>query len=380
MQDYWYRINSMEWLRVEGETRYYLGEDDRFVPGNTYEVVIYLHAKENYTFSEGATARMNGVTATVVPQNTKYLAVTYQFTCQPKEISTVMVYLDAPVAGQHPDVTPTAAYPELYQPDANYAFGGIYWYDEEGNMLTDEDVFEQGRQYKVEIKLIPAKISNVNVSKFVSPVRAYINGEEVTERFDWDAVYSSNNSVYVYYTFFEGAAAPEVGANVSGFVQADFGTVKPSAALYSTNDTEHTNPLYTADIGSAVKNGDRFDWAFTISGVPAGTYDLVITKDGHQNSVQQITVSSTNKNVGVIDLSVLATSTWSGDSCTVTLEVFEEGVSVMVASYKNGKLEKVEYLTVEDPTAILTGDNVKVFFLDDETYAPIRKAMEMIKA
>jgi len=244
-------------------------------------------------------------------------------------------------------------------------------------MLSDEDVFVKGRQYKVEIKLIPAQISDVNVSKFVSPVRAYINGEGVSERFGWDAVYSSSNSVYVYYTFFKGAAAPELGANIAGFVQADFGTVKPSAALYSTNDTEHTNPLYIAEIGSAVKNGDRFDWAFTISDVPAGTYDLVITKDGHQNSVQQITVSSTNKNVGVIALSVLATSAWNGGSCTVTLEVFEEGVSVMVASYEDGKLVKVEYLTVDDPTAILTGDNVKVFFLDDEAYAPIRKAMEL---
>ena len=116
--------------------------------------------------------------------------------------------------------------------------------------------------------------------------------------------------------------------------------------------------------------------------MPAGTYDLVITKDGHQDSVQQITVSNANKNMGVIALSVLATSTWSGDSCTVTLEVFEEGVSVMVASYEDGKLVKVEYLTVDDPTvddptAILTGDNVKVFFLDDEAYAPIRKAMEL---
>ena len=32
-----------------------------------------------------------------------------------------------------------------------------------------------------------------------------------------------------------------------------------------------------------------------------------------------------------------------------------------------------------DDTAILTGDNVKVFFLNDETHAPIRKVMEMIK-
>ena len=140
-----------------------------------------------------------------------------------------------------------------------------------------------------------------------------------------------------------------------------------SAPLTTEALTSSTDPAAAADDTKVII--DTAAWNIPV--------DQTVSMDGHQDSVQQITVSNANKNMGVITLSVLATSTWSGDSCTVTLEVFEEGVSVMVASYDDGKLEKVEYLTVDDPTTILTGDNVKVFFLDDEAHAPIRKAMEL---
>ena len=55
----------------------------------------------------------------------------------------------------------------------------------------------------------------------------------------------------------------------------------------------------------------------------------------------------------------------------------ESGVTVIAVSYRDGKMVKLEYLTKSDPTATLTGDNVKVFFLKDGTYVPIRKAMEL---
>jgi hypothetical protein len=69
------------------------------------------------------------------------------------------------------------------------------------------------------------------------------------------------------------------------------------------------------------------------------------------------------------------TFSWNGDACTVMLTEEEEDTFVIAASYEDGKMVKVEYLIVDEPVT-LTGDNVKVFFLDDETYAPVRKAME----
>jgi len=68
---------------------------------------------------------------------------------------------------------------------------------------------------------------------------------------------------------------------------------------------------------------------------------------------------------------------WNDNVCTVERQVFESGVIVIATSYEGGKLVKAEYLTVSDPTAILAGDHVKVFFLKDGSYAPSRRAMDL---
>jgi hypothetical protein len=60
----------------------------------------------------------------------------------------------------------------------------------------------------------------------------------------------------------------------------------------------------------------------------------------------------------------------------VERQVFEDGIIVIAASYEGGKMMEVEYLTVSDPSALLTGDNVSVFILDDETYAPCCEALK----
>ena len=126
-----------------------------------------------------------------------------------KEVTTVMVNgLDAPQAGKTPDYAATTAYPEWYQLDPNYAgTNGIVWYDSQGNMLEPTDRFVQGERYRVEIKLIPTQLDGENVSQFVAPVAAYINGKQVVAYGDWDMIYVSKDAVYIYYTF-EGAKAP----------------------------------------------------------------------------------------------------------------------------------------------------------------------------
>jgi len=70
---------------------------------------------------------------------------------------------------------------------------------------------------------------------------------------------------------------------------------------------------------------------------------------------------------------------WDDDVCTVERQVFENGIIVIAAAYENGKLVKAEYLTVSDHTATLTGDEVKVFFLKDGSYAPDRDIVEKQK-
>jgi len=63
---------------------------------------------------------------------------------------------------------------------------------------------------------------------------------------------------------------------------------------------------------------------------------------------------------------------WQGDSCTVTPFYPETGMTVMAAGYQNSKMTGVQYITGSPVT--LTGDTVKVFFLDEDQI-PVREAL-----
>ena len=76
-----------------------------------------------------------------------------------------------------------------------------------------------------------------------------------------------------------------------------------------------------------------------------------------------------------IDLGLpLLSFRWEDGACTVELLSVREGISVMAACYVDGRMVAVEYLTDEHPAAVLTGDEVKVFFLETGTYIPISEA------
>ena len=376
--------NGVQWYDATTNTTVY--ENDTFIAGHDYSVTVYVVPDNNYTFLYESgykypTGTLNGNAAEVVQEWTTATEsrVYYTFQWAPITVTELNITgLDAPVVGEHPDVTVSLGEGN----DALYT-ATVTWYEYEGNgvcgaQVLEDETFAEETPYRAEIKIVPNKTEqSADVCSFaVEENSVKLNGILPSE------VWPGPKSIYIYHDFRNASAgAPEApgGVTVTGTVQASNTELKPTVKLYAASDTAHETALYIAEVGTAVSISGQGSWSFSISDVAAGTYDLVITKDGHQDSVQQITVSNANKNMGVIVLSVLATSTWSGDSCTVTLEVFEEGVSVMVASYEDGKLEKVEYLTMYDDTAILTGDNVKVFFLNDETHAPIRKVMEMIK-
>ena len=376
--------NGVQWYDATTNTTVY--ENDTFIAGHDYSVTVYVVPDNNYTFLYESgykypTGTLNGNAAEVVQEWTTATEsrVYYTFQWAPITVTELNITgLDAPVVGEHPDVTVSLGEGN----DALYT-ATVTWYEYEGNgvcgaQVLEDETFAEETPYRAEIKIVPNKTEqSADVCSFaVEENSVKLNGILPSE------VWPGPKSIYIYHDFRNASAgAPEApgGVTVTGTVQASNTELKPTVKLYAASDTAHETALYIAEVGTAVSISGQGSWSFSISDVAAGTYDLVITKDGHQDSVQQITVSNANKNMGVITLSVLATSTWSGDSCTVTLEVFEEGVSVMVASYEDGKLEKVEYLTMYDDTAILTGDNVKVFFLNDETHAPIRKVMEMIK-
>ena len=285
----WYYIkNGIGWWDVTEEDWVY--EHEQFIPGHEYRAYVYLITEDGYEFAYTAkpyenavTATMNGNTAEVEIWDGYWAGqrrVKYTFTCEKKDVSTVILSgLEAPKGGELPDHDIVAAYPEFY------TVAYVYWYDEEGYLLYGDDTFRAGETYKVEIKIVPTQIGGVNAAQFVSPVKAYLNGAEVTERLDWDAVYTSSGNVYVYYTFTEPAAGSATNATVSGLVttggnEADDVTIQ----LIPQGSDE-------AEYG-IVQSGNSVEYFFFA--VKAGTYTLKVMKNGHETYETELVVGSAN--------------------------------------------------------------------------------------
>ena len=210
-QKLYYIKNGIGWYDLTESD--YVYENERFIPGHEYTVHVYLITEDGYEFAytpkyyeNAVTGSINGFVAEVDTWEGYFSSqrrVRCSFTCQGKEITTVMVNgLATPKAGETPDYIATTAYPEWYQLDPIYAgTNGIVWFDEEGHQMDPSDKFQAGKTYRVEIKVISAKQNGANASRFVFPVTAYVNGKQVEPNGDWDMVYGNSTAVYIYYSF-----------------------------------------------------------------------------------------------------------------------------------------------------------------------------------
>ena len=382
-----YIKNGIGWFDLtKGDWVY---DHETFIPGHQYEACVYIKTEEGYTFWHDKwmemlfTASINGVGAegnTTGSSGLTEQRIAAAFTCQPQEITTVMVYdLDVPVAGKTPDYTVTTAYPEIYRLDPVYGgTGGVIWYDSEGTQMDATDTFVEGEQYRVEIKVIPTQLNGANVCKFTSPVSAYIDGKQVTQQGDWDMVYASDSACYVYYTFPNGTSAP---ADIPKFfVTQPQGTTVGQKRQYTARWKTSFIPEMTE---IQYWDGQAWDqWDVQYPEQAADSYTFVNPEEGSCMMKFRLaaylggTVAAYSHNF-TITWGEVVSSSWSDSGCEVSLETVGSGVSVLVVSYEAGKMVKAEYLTVSDPSALLTGDNVKVLILDDTTYAPCCAAAEI---
>lgn len=301
-----YENDYQSWNIPENERRYYivngigwfdetasdwLYSDETFIPGHRYNVNVYLETEDGYTFyvdkywSPLFDATVNGYSATSINGNNIEQTVVTPFNCTPMDINTVMLYgLDAPRAGETPDYSMTTAYPEFYTLDENYAgSNGIVWYDAEGNMLEPTDTFVEGETYKVEIKVIPAKLEGASVCQFTKPIAAYIDGKQITAGGDWDMVYISTGAVYIYYTFPESALPPANRFSVSGEITSQGSeTAEITVQLIKSG-------LKTPSYESIVTGNKT---SFRFGKVSSGAYTLRIIKEDHEVWEKSITVDS----------------------------------------------------------------------------------------
>ena len=179
-------------------------DDTEFIPGHTYQVTIYLHAEENYTFATtggenypATTATVNGNAATVVNNgnSSKYQTVTYEFVCPKKNISSFEIGdLSIPQADETPDTSATTPYPEYYEVES------VTWYNTNKTQMETNAKFEGGKSYLVEVKLIPGNYG-ANAITFSNNPEAFVNGEKVHTISEWDGIEIKPGVIYVRYTF-----------------------------------------------------------------------------------------------------------------------------------------------------------------------------------
>lgn len=117
------------------------------------------------------------------------------------EITSVSITLDAPVVGETGDYTPFLPDGANYK-SSNYDDGygwfsnGIRWTDKDksfsAHLKPNVGVFEEGRQYKVTIVLLPK-----SGYKFTSSTTAKVNGETA----DQTQYHSDDGDLWIVYTF-----------------------------------------------------------------------------------------------------------------------------------------------------------------------------------
>ncbi len=226
---YYYKKNGIRWYDVtEGD---YVYENDKFIAGHEYEVWIDVFTEDGYEFlfdnyeDQYATAIVNGNIGEIQLDGSSLMfkqSVSASFICKQKEVTSLSVLdIEQPVAGRNPDFSLSVELPDVYMVDTRYGTNesGIYWYDNEGNVLEPDDEFVEGVKYKVEIKFIPVTVDGAVAGKFVNPISGIVNGDEVVANDDWDNVYANSSSAYIYYTFAE--ALPEGSDNLIVTSSAD---------------------------------------------------------------------------------------------------------------------------------------------------------------
>lgn len=227
-----YYHNYICWLDVSANSHMYK-DSALFEAEHEYQVILFLTAKDGFSFASGTSAKVNGESAKTSIDEAGHLRVAYNFPKLPsvsKIITSVSITISAPKSYDNPSY-----YPE-FPSDAKYLYeeysndhyhSGICWYDITTSSYVDvkEGSFIPGHQYKVYCYLVPMK----GYSFYKSTI-ATLNGNSAS------AVWEEETLLQVSYTFptlpvIDSVSitldAPVVGA------KPDLETVLPTDAGYS---------------------------------------------------------------------------------------------------------------------------------------------------
>ncbi|MCR4805413.1 MAG: hypothetical protein K5981_07125, partial [Clostridia bacterium] len=230
--------------------------------------------------------------------------------------------------------------------------------------------------YTAEITVAAKDYDGADGCIFAAPLTAYVDGKEVSGA-ESSVTVNPDNTVTIRCAFRKGASGSwsEICAFTS---QPKGGTAQAGESLRAAWTTNFVPDYFNVEYW----DGEMWDQWDCLYAPASGEGDF-----GFESGVPQTVRFRVAAFIGDAAAAVsneftitweppVCTAQWKGDTCTVTRKVFEEGVSVFAAGYRDGRQVKAACLTAGDPTAVFNADNVKVFLLDGNL-APIREAMDL---
>lgn len=179
---------------------------DTFKAGEKYSAQVTLLANDGYEFTEsGLTGTINGKDATksiFIATAKKRIYISRWFTCVTTTvISSVKVTgVTAPAAGSTPAYAASVPYHNSYlvedYNDDNCWRNGVCWYDWNGNAMSFTDTFVGGKNYTVQVSLIP---SSPGYQFATSGLSGTLNGYNATVKAF--SSYTATVNIYAQYTF-----------------------------------------------------------------------------------------------------------------------------------------------------------------------------------
>jgi len=403
-----------KWYVFSDENKWQeIDKSHQFRSGDYYKLAVEIRAGNGYEFplydsgtngiQPDVSATVNGYSATVTKtygqDPSRWITVEYNFgECNDDVVETINVTnIDAPVAGQTPDYMANCfgtGYSMAGTNSGNWKVNGIVWLRDgtiyTGSTMDSTEKFRSGHVYTVMIDLVADDgytfLFDHGNSIYAA---ATINGNTAQINVD----NCSTAKYQVWYTFtctpptvesivLYDLDEPQVGRTPDINVTSAYPElyVADSVRWLDQNgnvvNSFEQGRLYTVEITVAAK-GYGCVFADTLNACLNGKEVAGWNNSVTRNNDNTVTIRYQFRKVASApDLSSHIITAWSGKQCTVACTKFESGITVIAASYESGKLEKVEYLTAEKPSVTLTGDSVKVFFVEGISNAPVCGAVE----
>lgn len=404
----WYMSSDNDdWWEING--------NHNFMSGYYYKFVVDIQTKSGYEFplvdvgtiQPDVTATVNGYSANVIKayeqDPSRYITVEYNFgECSDSVVNNIIVEnVTPPVAGEKPNYTYSVrgtgyqmntaknAYEDIYWKNPPekwyYIKNGIGWFDmTDWGWVYENETFIAGHEYQVGVYLKTEDGYEFAHSKWYEPtVTATVNGYTATPfTTGSDCTWSQQ----VQYTFTCGkqelstVMLYDLEEPVVGKVPDP--QVIPAYPEYYTVQSVTWTDIEGGAVGATFEAGVPYQVRIVVKASAQAyfTADPTVYIDGTQLGSRNVTVAGDtltieyafSKPAAAPEVEKAPIFNWSNNKCTI----YANGSgATMAAAYQDGRMTEAVVFG-NQASVTLSGDTVKVFFLKDGSYAPIREAME----